>query len=450
MNSDQPAWKGSNLKKMPAVTGAVSLGWVVRTCVFGSFTVAFLQYQLHSAVGQFLHLALLFFAGLAVLTGSRRKERLQGLFGGGALLLTAVLFSEAISYISGDTYSILYGLFFTAVILASRLIVQEIGIPNVVRAYSQAAIFTVAFVLLSGGKSLQSSTSARFTGGIAVHPNLVAFVLAGFLPVLVWRALEYKVRWKRRAVAVLAVLDIVFIYYSGSRGSLGAVLIAGIVLAVRRVLAGSWVEQIRLRRWHLVALMLAVPLLVAYLAQHGRFGNILDSINTQLALNSTQRGVNSGFSGRANFWRAALFLLGRHGRWLFGFGYRAGDRLVGTIDNGYVQLVFESGLIAGSLILGNMLRVFLLLWRASRPTENNAWKRYYTVLTGLMIIYLVNNISTRYLFSFGGSFSILVIMLMAASRRQLVGPPLPAGRRPQPAAPARAQPGLAWTASSQL
>jgi hypothetical protein len=68
-----------------------------------------------------------------------------------------------------------------------------------------------------------------------------------------------------------------------------------------------------------------------------------------------------------------------------------------------------------------MLRVFYLLWRASHPRENNAWTRYYMMLWCLMIVYFLNNISARYLFSFGSPFSLCVLCLMAASRRELVG-----------------------------
>jgi O-antigen ligase len=95
--------------------------------------------------------------------------------------------------------------------------------------------------------------------------------------------------------------------------------------------------------------------------------------------------------------------------------------MVGTIDNGYVQLLFESGLIAGLMILGSMLRVFFLLWKASRFRENNPWTRYYIMLWSMMIVYFLNNVSTRYLFSFGSPFSLCVLCLMAASRQELVG-----------------------------
>jgi O-antigen ligase len=163
-------------------------------------------------------------------------------------------------------------------------------------------------------------------------------------------------------------------------------------------------------------------------------------------LNTSGRGLKSGLSGRTGIWQIAFHILHAHGRWLFGFGYRMGDRMVGTIDNGYVQLLFESGLIAGGMILGSMLRVFFLLWKVSNPRENNAWTRYYAVLWCLMVVYFLNNVSTRYLFSFGSPFSLCILFLMAASRQELVG----GGRRvmqkvkPPPHTAAKA---LAWNRS---
>jgi hypothetical protein len=38
-----------------------------------------------------------------------------------------------------------------------------------------------------------------------------------------------------------------------------------------------------------------------------------------------------------------------------------------------------------------------------------------------MIVYFLNNVSTRYLFSFGSPFSLCVLCLMATSRQELVG-----------------------------
>jgi O-antigen ligase len=403
----------------PATT-RMSLGWLVRTGLSFSFLIAFLQYELSTSLTQYLSLAGLGFCALLVLSGRRRNERVQHILSGGGLWFAAVLFGEVVSYTSHDTYSTAYGIVFVGVFLSARLIVQEIGIPNVIRAYSQAGIVTALVILVSGRRALLVSESSRFTGGTRAHPNLLSFVLGGFLPVIVWRAIEEKDRWRKRGLILLSIATFFLAFLTGSRGTLSAILLAAAALLVRCLGAG-WLRRLRIHRLYIVLFLVMIPVAAMYLHQHNRIGHFTDFLNDFLSLSTKQRGVKSGFSGRTGIWGIAFHILGTHDRWLFGFGYRAGDRMVGTIDNGYVQLLFESGLIAGAMILGSMLRVFFLLSKASRPRENNAWTRYYMMLWCMMIVYFFNNVSTRYLFSFGSPFSLCVLCLMAASRQELVG-----------------------------
>jgi O-antigen ligase len=427
----------------------MSLPWVVRTGLCFVFLAAFLQYEVYLPLTLFLPLAILAFCALLVLSGRQRTERLQHILSGGALWFAAVLFGEVVSYTSHDTYSVVYGLVFIGVFLCARLIVQEIGIPNVMRAYSQAGILTACAILITGRQTLFES-EGRFAGGTRAHPNLVSFVMAGFFPAIIWRAMEERVRWRKRVLIGLSIATFGLIFLTGSRGSLSAVLVAAGALLVRAMGSG-WLRRIRIRHLHIMAALILIPLATAFLLQHNRIGNIASFLNDFLSLSTNQRGLKSGLSGRTGIWNLAFSILRAHNRWLFGFGYRAGDRLVGTIDNGYVQLLFESGLIAGLMILGSMLRVFLLLWRASRPIENNAWTRYYMMLWCLMIVYFLNNISTRYLFSFGSPFSLCVLCLMAASRRELIG----GGARElviqkvKPSPPAATTEALAWNRSGR-
>jgi hypothetical protein len=402
---------------------SITISWMVRQLLVLSFASAFLQYWTAWTAAQYVPVLILLLAALLVLGSRYRRDRLIHLLSGGALLLTAVGFTEVVSYYSSDNYSVLYGVTLITIIIAVRLILQQIGLPEVMYSYFKAGLIITLFVLVSGRKSLISYTAGmRFTGNSTAHVNLLAFVLAGFLPVLVWRTLEIQGLWKRRFMVAVSLLDFLMIFLSGSRGSLFAVLVAGFVLLFRFVLAGKLQRILRVRHIHLILILIAVPLILGYMAQQERAAHLADFFNTALSLNSSQRGLHSGFSGRTQFWQRALRLLGEEERWFFGFGYRMGDRMVGTIDNGYLQLLFESGLISGGIILGVLLGVFFRLWRATQGRENSAWLRYHLTLWSLLIVYLVNNISTRYLFSFGNCFSVCVIFLMCASRRELLGP----------------------------
>ena len=432
------------------LAGKITLHWLIGVCLCLSFLLALLEFDFHSGNAQLIHVAFFCLAGLLVLCGRHRTERLQGLFAGGGLLMTAVFFGEAISYISHDSYSITYGVLFILLIFSARLIVQELGMPAVIRAYSQAAILTICFLVTFDIRKVLAGTSTRFSGSSGVHPNSVGFILGGFFAVIVWRALEYKVWWKKRVAIFLAGMTFYIIFLTGSRGTLSAISTAGLLLLLRAVVVDRWLSRIRISHGLIIVALLVTPLLMFLLVQHNRIGHLLDFLVTNLQLTSSQRGINSGFSGRTYIWRITFNILRTENRWLVGFGYRAGDRLVGTIDNGYIQLLFESGLIAGSIILGSMLRVLVLVWRAAGLATSAAWRRYYTVLWCMMVIYFMNNISTRYLFSFGSSFSLCVICMMTCSRRELVGAGTrrPAAESPPPPRLARRQ--LAWDRSGRF
>jgi hypothetical protein len=428
----------------------ISLSWLIRTSLSLGFLISFVQYELESSATQFLSIAFLGFCGLLVLCGSRRADRVQHILSGGGLLFAAMLFGEVISYTSHDTYSQLYGLVFIGIFLCARLIVQEIGVAGVIRAYSQAAILTVCLLLISGRQSISSAEQVRFSGGTRAHPNLLGFVMAGYFPIIVWRAIEENAGWKKNALIVLSLATFGLLFLTGSRGSLAAVLFACGALLARGVIRGGWLQKLRLRHLHIVVLLALIPLAAVLLSEHNRVGRLGDFLNDFLSLSTSQRGLKSGLSGRTGVWQLAFRILGARDRWLFGFGYRTGGRMVGTIDNGYVELLFESGLIAGGMIFGSMLRVFFTLWKASSARVNNAWTRYYMMLWCLMIVYFLNNISARYLFSFGSPFSLCILFLMAASPRDLAGE----GRharvaQKQVALPRRPASVLAWDRSGR-
>jgi O-antigen ligase len=238
------------------------------------------------------------------------------------------------------------------------------------------------------------------------------------------------VGWKRWVWGVAAAAAAVMLFLSGSRGSIGATLLALLLLGMRAAASG-WLRRLRLSPLRLVLLVVLVPALVVFLLQHHRLGRMAEVVVSFLALNNSQRGLGSGLSGRAGAWYSAFHILGMQKRWLFGFGYRTGEGMV--IDNGYIDLLFESGLISGTIILGSFVRVFALLWRKSTLRASDPWNRFYLLLWLLMPIYFLNNISARYLLSVGNSFSLLVLMLASASRRELTGgasrPSPPPGRR---------------------
>ena len=84
-------------------------------------------------------------------------------------------------------------------------------------------------------------------------------------------------------------------------------------------------------------------------------------------------------------------------------------------------MLFDNGILGGSVVLGSVLRAFYWLGRSTSQIDSAGWWRYHLVLWNMVIIYLVNNFTARYLFSFGNQFSLLMIFIMVCQRAELLG-----------------------------
>ena len=158
-----------------------------------SFLAAFLQYEVNVGLASYMSLAALGFSGLLVLCGRRRGDRVQHILSGGGLWFAAMVFGEVVSYTSNDTYSVLYGIVFIGVFFCARLVVQEIGLPNVLRAYSQAGFVTAILILVSGRQALLASEPAGSLVALAPIPTCSPSF---------WRATYQSScgeRWRRRS-----------------------------------------------------------------------------------------------------------------------------------------------------------------------------------------------------------------------------------------------------------
>jgi hypothetical protein len=429
----RPGLRRTNISPA-AATPHISTSWVVRSLLFVSFAFSFLQYWANTTATNSVHVVILLLAGVTVLASRERRDRLEHILRGGLILLIALLFTEVVSYYSGDFYSVAYGALLIGVILACRLIIQQIGLAGVMQAFFQAGLVVIGFLALAGRRGITKySAGDRFVGNSNAHPNLIAFLLAGYLPVTLWRALESPSRRNRRILLGMCALDFFLVFLSGSRGALAAMLIAAVVLGARLSLAQGMLRRLRFGRFTLLLVLVAIPLAGWYVGHNHRLERMGTFFTAALSLNNSQRGLKSGFSGRTAYWAHALHLIREQDRWLFGFGYRMGDALVGTIDDGYLQLLFETGLISGGIVMGVICLAFVRLWRLTRTPENSPWYRYYTMLWCTMIIYMLNNITTRYLFSYGNAFSICMIFLMVASPAELAGRKLSAAAARRPA-----------------
>jgi O-antigen ligase len=402
-----------NLRSSP-----FTLTLVIRLLVTVAFFITLMQYWVDLENGGLVPIVILFVAGFLTLFGTDRQEKLTRIFSGGAVLLLFALLSEVVSYFTGALYSIQYGLILIGLFLAARLIIMHIGLLQIVRCYAQSAILCTLIILIAGRKQLSGyqGGETRFTGGAGAHPNLLGFTLASYFPLFVGMALDLPRGKRRLFMGGLALVTIVLLFTTGSRGSLGAVVAALVITALRFTIFNRMIAQMRLSTLHVVYALLGAGVIV-YVVIHGtELARIGKFVVSALQLDSQQRGIHSGLSGRTSIWAAAIHRLSGL-EWVFGMGYRQGI----VIDSGYVTVLFDNGLVGGSVILGSMLRVFYWLWKSTNRIHSPGWWRYYMVLWSMMIIYFINNVTTRYLFSYGNQFSLLVIFMIVCRKEELLG-----------------------------
>jgi exopolysaccharide production protein ExoQ len=377
-----------------------------------------MQYWVALPQASLVPILLLYFAAFCTLLGPDRGQKIARILSGGSVLFLFLLLSEVVSYYSGDLLSVYYGLILLGLFLSARLIVMHLGLLQIIRCYTYSAIFCVLTILITGRKELSGygAGETRFTGGSGIHPNLIGFTLASYFPLFVGLALDLPRGKKRLFVFGLILLTPVLLFTTGSRGSLGAILIALVVTALRFTVFNRIIGRLRLSALQIMMGLLGLAVII-YIVLHGSdVARASKFVVTALQLDSKQRGIHSGFSGRTTIWMIAISHLSGL-QWLFGRGYRQGY----VIDSGYVTILYDNGLIGGSVILGSMLRVFFWLWGATKTMESPGWWRYRVVLWSLMMIYFINNVTTRYLFSFGNQFSLLIIFFIVCRKDELLG-----------------------------
>jgi hypothetical protein len=390
----------------------------VRVLVTLAFFVSLMQYWVDVNYAGLVPLASLFLAGFLVVLTRDRKNKMSQIFSGGSVLILFCVLSEVVSYFNGDPFSVQYGLVLILLFLVARLIILQIGMLEILRCYIYSAVFSSLIIIIVGRKQLgdYQGGNTRFTGGANAHPNLLGFTLASYFPLFIGFALDLPPGRKRLFIAALACVTFALLFTTGSRGSLGAVLLAALITAMRFTVLNPLIGKVRITLLQAMVSLLGLGALIYTLFHGNELAHITKFVVEALQLNSQYRGIHSGFSGRTNLWVGAINRLTGL-EWLFGMGYRQGF----LIDSGYITVLFDNGLLGGSVIVFSILRIFYWLWISTARIESAGWWRYHIVLWNLVIIYLVNNFTTRYLFSYGNQFSLLMIFMMVCQRSELLG-----------------------------
>jgi hypothetical protein len=337
------------------------------------------------------------------------------------IMLGAGAFSTVVAVISDYPTSALYSLVFIFVICCIGALVRSMTPFELLRVISVALLLCMAIHVGTGVDDLVSALSVtvtdtglfRFTP-LGMHPNLTGLVYSGLAGLLFVQALQpiYSTVW-RVTCGVCAAVAVVLVVAASARSSLLALAFTGVVATIR-----STSLQGGAKRLPLVLALLVVGGVVLATST-----SALDWLGSILEVDSDTRGIESGGTGRTELWMQGMNLLWDNTRrFTIGGGLRSAEYdIIGFfVENSYITLLLELGVIVGTAVIAGYLTVVLSLFKhVGKWSESRmGWMLPFVVI---LFSTVTESFFNRYLISIGNPLSLTCLMLLIGSavyRRQ--------------------------------
>jgi hypothetical protein len=381
------------------------------------FTLSFLTYLAPDVTATLQLIPLILFAFLVFLRlfcSNSVLTALCSLFDIDGLLFVFFLSVFLLGPSMASTYDKSFGVALTICVclILARLYMAVVPIREVLEAFFWSGLLSLGiFIPLTFVTLLQSVATLERFSPFGFHPNLLAFVLAGYFCAMIWKIVTGRRRVKVLA-AIVGLADLVFIFFASSRGAIVG-LIAGCTIAGGlATLRTDKERKKKFLRWCAMAgaLLLGLILLVR---SSELFNNTVTFVDEVLELTDSYRGVGTGFSGRFERWNQVMSMFG-DGTFLLGKGLRYSDSSDATaVDNSYIALLYEVGIIPFILITWRFSSILRRFVKAFFDAVNPESRSLYLAFTLQLIVLLMINIVDRYLFGVGNPYSLFAFLVFA-------------------------------------
>jgi hypothetical protein len=324
-------------------------------------------------------------------------------------------------------YPFEYGVATILALVGARILLSEIGFEGVLRSFFYATTAGIVIVVgLSFGNLLASTGATRYAP-LYFDPNRIGFFAVTAIPAQLW----FAARYRRYSVLAVSALCVLVTLAASSRGSIGALLIGGSAIAflyaMRLTRSSPFFTISRNKLIGTVVLLCVVTVIagaeqrsVAYAGQY---------LRTKLALDDQDRGMNTGFTGRASGWSELMTMLPKT-PWLIGNGFRTSDEDFSfSVDNGYLAGLYELGLLSSIVVLAKY--IFVAYFLAAVYLRNRSIAgTCVPALFFTLIIFLANAFVHRVFFGIGEPASILALFVFVSTRQDVLNAlPLPSAFR---------------------
>jgi len=308
--------------------------------------------------------------------------------------------------------SFAFSLVLSSFLILARLYTTMVPLSEIAEAFFWSGVISVAiFLPLVFGSLLESMRTLSRFSAFAFHPNLLGFVLGGYFCAMIWKLLTGGPAI-RLISAFAGIVCLVIMFFASSRGS-----IAGVVAGCAVIAAISIVRPPKGGRRKLVkSLLISAALICAAVVwvQHlDWFKDGYDAAGAVLALTDPNRGVDSGLTGRVDKWQRTISALS-DGSWLFGHGIRSSDMQDQLIDNSYLVMTYEVGIVPLILVVCRYAVVLHRFLRNYLSSVSSAEAMFYLSCLLFTLVFLTSNFFARFLLAVGNPCSLFAAFLFVS------------------------------------
>ena len=300
----------------------------------------------------------------------------------------------------------------SACLLLTRLYTAVTPLREVFEAFFWSAVACLAIFLPISFWALQDaiSTFVRFAP-YNFHPNLLAWIMAGYFCVLVWKLLTGT--WFIKIIASFGIVICwTIMFFASSRG-----VIIAVIFGCLTITAMALVQALREGRNYFWWIGLTAAVLLfgtfIYVQYQGSIQESYDFVDQVLSLSTKDRGIDSGFTGRFDKWASVMKDLS-DGTFLIGRGVRASDAMETMIDNSYIVILYDLGLIPLVVIVYRFLIILYESFRGYFVAVTREQRHLRLLCTLIVVVALVTNFTERSLFAVGNPFSLLAFFMLVA------------------------------------
>lgn len=357
---------------------------------------------------------LVFFGGVALLFfGAVRRIGIQV---EEILLLMLSLFSIVVGLLTDNSYSVVYGFVFIAVVIGFMFCARVDYISNTFIFVGWMYILLLASHTLLTYKDFFDALSVSVTetglvrySPLGMHPNLVGMIYGGAVVYFGARIICGEIRPLNTILSsVFFSLSLLFILAASARGSLVAcffVLFLGYV--IRNGLSKEFFMKI-------LGPIICVGI-VFLIIDHNKLFQWASDI---LELNSDTRGIDSGGTGRTVLWSMGMNLFfSDMTRFFVGGGLRSAEEsMIGFhTENSYITIMLELGVFFGGIVLFLFARLLGLLfhdYKFFRLVDKSIGDSLLIIFLMVLFI-LLQSMFNRYLLAIGNPYSLLIAFLLS-------------------------------------